>query len=297
MEDFLSPKKVIEKKETADEKEERLEREFKKYISEKKSKAERFASEFSKYRRKSLEEKEKKTIQKLAQSVKEDPEILSEIQSYRKRLLGLGQPKVQKSISPLKKTDIAPVKSVSLRSDDAQKVFYILAPVLKKFMNEYQFPNSVKFSLYKYFILFLLNDPEQLIKEVGTIFDDNLQQDIKSFLEQIETQVSVLEKEVEKHVRNYKLARETSGPIGVSNENQLANQKRNEIKYLKSIWRMFILSDLRTIRDYIIQEIGKNNFEQFVYLISSYFYEPETGSEYLRTKAKWSEERKGKAEK
>jgi hypothetical protein len=271
---------------------ERMEREAQEFTEQYKSKAEKIASDFMKVRRLSLEEKEKETINKLSEVIKEDPEypkILDEIQNYRKSLLGIGQPsKKQESIPKKYNSSVKTIPPKPIRliipisySEDAQKVYHILTPVLKKFMSEYPFKDSVKLALYKYFILFLLNDPNQSIQEIGNLFDEKLKIDIHNFLTQIDTQIIKLEKQAQ-DIRTF-----SPGSFFTDREKKEVQEKNKEIRNLKSLFSMFILSDIQTIKKYIIKEIGKQNLEEFVDLIASYFYEPVIGTGYLKAKSRW----------
>lgn len=284
-----------QKRETSKERDERLARELKQYLSEKQSKAERFASEYEKSKRESKQEKEEKTIQKLSDLVKKDPKILTEIQSYRRQLIGKSPKVVSKPkvvvLPPISQSSEKSSKQEIAYSDEAQKIFNVLSPYMKYFMYENPFSDEVKIALYRYLILFLYGDPNVVIQEAGKIFNENLKQNMIVILDQIQDQIKTLEKEVASHMSKYQSSRTFGGPI-LTKELQVATQKKKEIARLREIGRMFILNDKNTIKDFIIKEIGKENFEQFVYFIAAYFYDPDTGIEYLKPRAKWSAEKK-----
>jgi len=272
------------KKEKSDEEIERIEREREKSLVEEKYKAERFASEFAKARRESIDEKEKETVSRLSKMIKEDPEVLDQIISTRKiQLYGIGPAtKTQTPSLPVAPKSISPIQKEIVYSGDAQKIFQMISPVLKQFMYENAFSESEKILLYKYYILWLLNAPDKVINEVGSILFDNLLRYISS---QITSKINEKQNQVNYHMRRHREAVDLFRPNRslLKSELDAANAKKKEIEDLQELLKIWESSDdINKIKKYLIQEIGKENFDEFVYFIERIFYEPGTGIEYQK---------------
>lgn len=253
------------------------------------------ATEFEKARKDSFDEKERETIKILKDSIKENPKILEEIQSFRRITLGLNPSKKTlppkqvvsevKKPSPSNLDKLGPSNLDKLEQDEsgeAEKIFDIISKDFKKFINQNDFDHYVDYALYKYNTLFLLSDPNPVIQRIGKLFNEKFTNPKLKIVQEI---YKIKKKKIDKDKEKFKKIRHVEistlknlFPVFYSDfETFKKDLKEYKLlsKYLFAENRIYLKTseNMRRLKTFLIDKLGESNFDLFTYFIASYFYQ------------------------